>query len=122
MTQTYLLKSNIAGDNLHSLTMYLRSDTLKGSRMGDLSYMVKRTAIFAYDYPEIKDKFPSGFRTENAIFVSATFLKESNLDKEETNTNIAYKDAINVIANGLVDMIKDYVNIDVMTKIKLVKE
>ena len=87
MTQKFLLENDEVDEQLYEIKKYLTSHNIDNnndnryvSKTGLFGTIFGVTPLYAYDLPELVTAYPTGFHTENTLFVSSKTLEAFNQD------------------------------------------
>lgn len=109
MTQKYLLDSDTDAEALSDLRMYLLGSSKKNDqyqlRLGSLTKLLRQVPTFAYDLPELTEKFPQSFISNDVLFINAKLLNSKEYRNEDLHQ------AKVTVANALLDLVQK--NLDV---------
>lgn len=112
MTQKYLLNSDEDAETVTSLRMYLSGSYKHNElgyqlRLGALTKLLRNVPIFAYDLPELSEKFPQSFISNNVLFINAEFLNPKKYRNEDLHQ------AKIVVANSLIDIVQKNLDVEI---------
>lgn len=111
----YLLESDESFENAASLVSYLRGfskDDKKSDEgflpvMGPLKNLLVATPVHVYDLPELQEKYPVGFHTENTLMISSQMLDKIQFETKKGEMMFHKEKARVMFSSMLLDMVED---------------